>query len=310
MQRSFIQRFFFVAGCILSFSVMGLVFNTSPAQKAYAAEMGEICAECHEQAVAYFLDSYHARKWRGKELAQECESCHGSTARHLEDPSKETILSFGEKSKKSAEEQSAVCLNCHEEASHLTFWDMGQHKQHDVACVSCHSVHAQSPEVHQPETCFGCHRRIRLLANKVSHHPVIEGKVQCSDCHNPHGALGHGMIKEDNVNQLCYRCHAEKRGPFIWEHPPVEENCAICHNPHGSRHENLIVEKIPNLCQDCHDFSRHPGTPYDNKTGFLGSGPTNRFFGRSCVNCHGMIHGSVAPENPSNTLNSGRFFTR
>ena len=101
----------------------------------------------------------------------------------------------------------------------------------------------------------------------------------------------------ENVNQLCFKCHPDKRGPYVYEHPPVAENCATCHTPHGSRHAKLLTEKVPNLCQDCHDWSRHPGTPYDAKTGFTGTSPSNRFFSRSCLNCHGAIHGSTSFEN-------------
>jgi DmsE family decaheme c-type cytochrome len=162
----------------------------------------------------------------------------------------------------------------------------------------------------QPEACFTCHTDIRYQANKQSHHPIIEGKVKCSDCHNPHGSTTHGMLKADSVNLLCYKCHADKRGPYLWEHPPVEENCLACHDSHGTKASKLLKEKLPNLCQDCHDAQRHPGTPYDARTTFLGNAKSNKMYGRSCLNCHGVIHGSNAPENPSSGNNSGRFFTR
>ncbi len=79
---------------------------------------------------------------------------------------------------------------------------------------------------------------------------MVEGRITCSDCHNPHGSMGPSQIKADSVNQLCYKCHAEKRGPYMFEHPPVDENCTACHKPHGSVHEWLLVEKVPNLCQN------------------------------------------------------------
>ena len=70
------------------------------------------------------------------------------------------------------------------------------------------------------------------------------------------------MVRHETVNQQCYSCHAEKRGPYVFSHPPVDENCLSCHNPHGSSHTFLLNEKVPNLCQDCHDWSRHPGSFY------------------------------------------------
>ena len=53
------------------------------------------------------------------------------------------------------------------------------------------------------------------------------------------------MIKADSVNDLCYKCHAEKRGPYAFEHPPFPENCLNCHEIHGSNlSEFLILFKI------------------------------------------------------------------
>ncbi|MBU0480628.1 MAG: DmsE family decaheme c-type cytochrome [Proteobacteria bacterium] len=264
--------------------------NLMSAPPVSAGDWG-VCKECHDEVAAKFDKSFHGRSWMAQATGSECSSCHGSADKHADDPGKHTIITFGKDSKQSAEEQSARCLSCHAGASILTLWDMGSHSKNDVACVSCHKIHQEKQVVSQPDTCFGCHRDVRVDSNKQSHHPIIEGKVKCSDCHNPHGTLSHHMIKAENVNQLCYQCHADKRGPFIWEHPPVEESCVICHSPHGSRHAQLMTEKIPNLCQDCHDWSRHPGTIYDASSTFAGT-PSRRVVARGCINCHNMIHGS------------------
>ena len=121
----------------------------------------------------------------------------------------------------------------------------------------------------QAESAGRCHQQIRAENFKPSHHPIIEGKVKCTDCHNPHGALSPAMVKQPTINDQCYSCHADKRGPYVFNHPPVEENCATCHNPHGSVHYKLLNEQAPNLCEDCHDGSRHPGTVYGAGAGFL-----------------------------------------
>ena len=113
------------------------------------------------------------------------------------------------------------------------------------------------------------------------------------------------MLKAPSVNQLCYKCHAEKRGPFMWQHPPVDENCATCHSPHGSVHQWLLKEKIPNLCQACHESTTHPGTMYSRQSLFTGRAPAVQSVARSCLNCHSNIHGSNAPANPANPFNSG-----
>jgi predicted CXXCH cytochrome family protein len=45
--------------------------------------------------------------------------------------------------------------------------------------------------------------------------PLLEGKIACSDCHDPHGSPTAPLIRGDTVNQMCHSCHAEKRGPFL-----------------------------------------------------------------------------------------------
>jgi len=158
----------------------------------------------------------------------------------------------------------------------------------------------------QYETCASCHKDINAQIRKPSRHPIIEGKLKCSDCHNPHGALSKASIKSESVNTLCTSCHADKRGPYIHEHPPVEANCLTCHDVHGSQHNKLLSQKVPNLCQDCHDWTRHPGTPYGAQRGFPPAGNTGRqFVARSCLSCHNLVHGSNA-----STAGRGQFFTR
>jgi DmsE family decaheme c-type cytochrome len=115
--------------------------------------------------------------------------------------------------------------------------------------------------------------------------PLREGKMTCTDCHNPHGSFTEALLREPSVNETCYKCHAEKRGPFLWEHAPVRENCLNCHDSHGTNNEFLLKVQRPRLCQQCHTIGH--GNPGD---------PTSvTAFNRSCQNCHTQIHGSNAP---------------
>ena len=256
---------------------------------ACLAYAGEKCKECHPE-----ISAKHATTLHGK-AGKDCEACHGGGDVHMGNPSKTNIIRFG---KGDVKAQNAQCQTCHAKNQNLMFWENSKHNTEDVACVSCHAVHKTAkPAAEQPEKCFECHKDVRSQANMLSHHPIIEGKVKCSDCHNPHGTLGHGMIKAENVNQLCYKCHADKRGPFVYEHPPVEEDCMKCHAPHGTKATKLTKEKQPNLCQNCHEGSSHPTTMWTQADSFAGSkaSKSGRFFGRSCVNCHQTIHGTNAP---------------
>jgi DmsE family decaheme c-type cytochrome len=148
------------------------------------------------------------------------------------------------------------------------------------------------------ETCFACHPKQRLEFRKRSHMPLFEGKISCTDCHDPHGSDNEFLLRGDSLNQLCYRCHAEKRGPFLWEHAPVRESCLNCHRPHGSNHEALLVSSLPFLCQECHAQSgilAHAGGLLTQGNMMRGSSPDERLLNRSCVNCHSQIHGSNHP---------------
>lgn len=259
-----------------------------------AASGQEVCNECHEEVVTAFAGSFHGKAWSGMGKSSGCQSCHGSADKHKDDPSKATIITFGKDSMQSAAEQSERCLKCHSDSAALAFWEMGAHQANDVTCTNCHSIHQSKNVVSQPQTCEGCHRSVKTEINKQSHHPIKEGKVKCSDCHNPHGDFGPSMIRAASVNELCYKCHSEKRGPYMWEHPPVEENCLTCHTVHGSNHRSLLAKKTPYLCQSCHAWTQHPSTVYGANASFVNGG-TRQFVGRNCLNCHTNVHGSNAP---------------
>jgi DmsE family decaheme c-type cytochrome len=200
-----------------------------------------------------------------------------------------------------------ACLSCHNRSSHNE-WAGSKHDSRNVSCTTCHSVHAPKSEraqlktETQVETCVQCHRKEVNKIHKSSHMPVKEGKMECTSCHNPHGSQNVKMLKEGNsITEACASCHAEKRGPFLWEHAVGRENCVTCHDPHGSNNERMLVAKLPMLCQRCHVHSRHPATVYDNTQASITK--SNRIAGRSCVNCHQMVHGSNHPT-------SGKVFLR
>jgi DmsE family decaheme c-type cytochrome len=279
-----------------------------------------VCANCHEAYVASFMKGPHAVKGASgtpAAIGAECTACHGDVSDHLKDPLKnKPAVKFG---KGDYEKEAGACLACHEGSRALTFWGSGKHAMNNVGCTSCHSLHGPvgagqkvslrsvGPRIGpfvttqrqlEYETCNTCHAPIRAAILKQSHHPIVEGKVTCSDCHNPHGALSHVMLKNETVNDQCLSCHTDKRGPYLFDHPAVQENCMSCHQPHGSHHNKLLNEKVPNLCQDCHDWSRHPGTIYQGNNAWPPQGNANtRFIARSCLNCHNAIHGSNAPGN-------------
>ena len=105
--------------------------------------------------------------------------------------------------------------------------------------------------VNDPVVCYKCHADVFAKLSMPSHHPVKEGKMFCGDCHDAHGQM-EGNLKAESLNLLCWKCHAEKQGPFAYEHPPVTENCAYCHSPHGTVANNLLQQPTTFLCLRCH----------------------------------------------------------
>ena len=118
-----------------------------------------------------------------------------------------------------------------------------------------------------------------------------------------HGSTNVKLLRTgDSIAETCTSCHADKRGPFLWEHAPGRDGCVSCHDPHGSSNERMLVAKPPIFCQRCHVMTQHPSTIYDAALVGAGASPSVRVYARSCVTCHSAIHGSNHA--------SGRFFIR
>jgi DmsE family decaheme c-type cytochrome len=208
-----------------------------------------------------------------------------------------------------ADEASAVCLKCHKSGASMK-WRGSEHALNGLACIDCHQLHqarnvaetkgAKAPTSAwerkavrghalaktEPELCYKCHKEIQVRQNYTSHHPVREGKMVCSDCHEPHG--GPGLIRTNGrtIYDVCFKCHPQYQGPFAYEHDPVVEDCSICHEPHGTVINNLLKKTEPFLCLQCHPTH----SPIDTQEA------VKQVVGRKCSYCHPEIHGSnVAP---------------
>jgi DmsE family decaheme c-type cytochrome len=247
----------------------------------------ETCRVCHEDSMKVYAGTRHAKAFNPAlpGTTGNCESCHGPRSKHLENPTAELHID------PSSRAQSAICLQCHEGGSRIG-WKAGAHHSNEVSCSSCHTVmvnkSARSLLIKETvtDTCYSCHAEVRADTNKMSHHPVREGRMDCASCHNAHGATP-GLLVKHTINDTCFSCHTEKRGPFVWEHAPVRESCATCHTPHGSNQRNLLTSKDPFLCLSCHSYGGHINLPRYNRV----SNP----YGNGCSNCHISTHGSNHP---------------
>jgi DmsE family decaheme c-type cytochrome len=252
------------------------------------------CLTCHTSQAAAFEKTLMGRIGKTQKGKFDCENCHGPGSAHVKAGGGRGvggIISFRpEDQARTAEENNAVCLTCHEKGDR-TYWNGSTHETRGLMCTNCHTVMKEVSRKHQlktafePDTCFQCHKDRRAQMARSSHMPLREGKMTCTNCHNPHGSATEAMLRENSINDTCYKCHAEKRGPFLFEHAPVRENCANCHDPHGSVNEFLLKVSRPRLCAECHGFGHG-----------LSSGPAAvQSMGRSCQNCHTAVHGTNSP---------------
>ena len=292
----------------------------------------ETCKACHEEQFASFSHTAHAKlsKAGWKTEKQGCESCHGPGKGHVEGGGDKTLIrTFAKESPKQISE---ACLKCHAGKEEHNNFKRGEHWRNDVGCNDCHSPHfstrlaatlAGAPQgksdapsslipvgpfsahsndlappkmllKNEPQLCMTCHNETKAQFTQPFHHRVLEGAMKCSDCHNPHGGF---ELKQARLNTgadaACMKCHADKQGPFVFEHAPAKvEGCAICHTPHGSSNPKMLKRNNVNqLCLECHSTVavkvgeiEAPGTPsFHNQA-------TIRY--QNCTTCHMKIHGS------------------
>lgn len=270
------------------------------------------CRTCHPNVLMDFYKNPHAKPMQAGAGPNEggCESCHG--------PGSEHIAGKGDKSKITAFSQLAPegvianCLRCHSESLGRMQVRRSAHTVAQVACNQCHSIHkAKTPKSllarEQRDLCYGCHANVRAQFSLPVKHRVNEGVMQCTDCHNPHGAAAPTwttgqrprMVDAALGNEApCLKCHMDKRGPFAFEHSAVRiDGCSSCHAPHGSANARLLKRPaVFTLCLECHTGADNFGRQGDG----IQAAPAShnmaspRF--RNCTTCHVRIHGSNADQ--------------
>jgi DmsE family decaheme c-type cytochrome len=278
---------------------------------AYSPQGADTCLGCHNNtSVTGIFHTKHAQPNdpRGPfgHGGLQCEACHGPGGAHVQAGGGPLagMIDFGAKAQAPALKQNAQCLACHQSnAAHD--WATSAHAASNVACASCHTLHLRKDPVRiaatQIEVCTTCHQAQHTDLLKASHHPLREGKMACTSCHSPHGSTAAAQLVKNTVTETCTTCHAEYRGPFLWEHQPVAEDCTNCHDPHGSAQPALLKMRPPFLCQSCHEGAGHPSI-VNSPQGLPGASPSAFLLAGGCVNCHSQVHGSNSP--------SGRAFMR
>jgi DmsE family decaheme c-type cytochrome len=278
---------------------------TSASTNAPAMVNNSDCADCHSEISESFAGTPHGSYLYGGTGTEDggCQSCHGPGGAHMDSEDPADIVNPATLDLISGE---STCLECHADHNREE-WELSDHRTAGVQCADCHKVHMTMDvnKVYRPsEQCYECHSEVRAASFMPSRHPIAEGKIECSDCHNVHG--GQKEFEQDGTaRESCLQCHAQQEGPFIFEHPPVTEDCLICHTPHGSVADFLLKQAEPSLCLSCHNMHFHASvegvdgefdTPNEpDRAGVSTPDAWKKVMLTKCTQCHSEIHGSDLP---------------
>ncbi|MBZ5600146.1 MAG: DmsE family decaheme c-type cytochrome [Acidobacteriia bacterium] len=274
--------------------------GAKPEEKAAASKDtsqyvgSDTCKTCHEDIYKNFETTPHWKTTFNKKGPewQGCEGCHGPGAEHVAaGGDKSKIFTFKDVSPK---EVSKRCLECHQYGEEHANFDRSQHNINDVSCIACHSPHHSKDREFllvqkQPDLCFTCHTETKQDFSRPFRHRVEQGLVRCTDCHNQHGGFLTKQLRATAAqDQVCFKCHADKAGPFAFEHEPVKtEGCVACHSPHGSTNPRLLKRSQINLlCLECHTLT--VDSPVPEAPSFHNQAQKYQ----ACTICHVAIHGS------------------
>lgn len=238
----------------------------------------QACEPCHRSYVISFRNSAHAPYMAGAHLPPDqrgCEACHGPGAIHLREVLEpKGVIRY---SKIKPEEASRACMRCHGATMRPSQWHRTAHARAGLSCIDCHQIHHRVGTSH-PSTptalpslpaapshpllkgeevamCSHCHAREANEFKLNFHHPLPEGRLLCTDCHDVHPTR-ESVKRVRLIREMCTHCHADKTGPFTFEHDPAAgwmgDSCLECHRPHGSPNPHLLKLFSRGLCAQCH----------------------------------------------------------
>ncbi len=265
-----------------------------------------LCRGCHSERFESAARGAHGvldgAEWRRHTgLAPGCLACHGDVSAHLAaGGGRGSVFAFRDES---PSRQIEVCNDCHA-AAHPQF-DRSPHARAGLACTSCHSQHDSAPGAPsllrfpggarrdvdslgaKSAVCLDCHGERRADFELNERHRLRAGVLECTSCHDPHAPAARARLGGFE-RRMCTGCHADKGGPFVFEHPASRvEGCTACHRPHGSPNRHLLEnQRVAELCISC-----HAAVPQFH-LGFGSAGGPRFGLDTQCTSCHAQIHGS------------------
>jgi predicted CXXCH cytochrome family protein len=204
-----------------------------PASTLSAVNQIKTCGACHEEMMANYERSEHARALLKSGLvgsSPSCASCHGKHDIHPKTEPASTT---------SHAKIPETCGRCHTEilrewqdSAHGVLWKTangGTKSSEAPVCSTCHEPHA----IKRPDTavvrdqvadrCGGCHEKVFASFSDSFHGKAVSlnnlKAAVCADCHTPHHNLPasdpRSSIHPDNLAKTCGACHKNVNASFL-----------------------------------------------------------------------------------------------
>jgi len=186
-----------------------------------------MCGECHSEHVEMKSKGFH------KGLA--CETCHGPSAQHTEDPM--NVKPYAPRDRK-------FCPVCHAyDSARPTGFPQINAESHNPGrpCITCHNPHDPVPPS-VPKECSACHAQIERTKSLSSH-----ALLPCTTCH---------------TNTDKHKADPRANRPTK---PQSRDFCGQCHATGASNPDSpkidLAQHGAPYLCWQCHYPHMPEGRP-------------------------------------------------
>ena len=255
------------------------------------------CSECHEDAVAAFQASEHAKATAEGKHAATCADCHGVH---------DILKATDRNARLHPLNIYKLCGQCHfsVDVEGATVDELMRDPLTDDAhahgilraglmnsatCVSCHGGHEirhkGDPESlvsrgRVQDTCGKCHLGVLEQYRKSVHNLVSTGDehrgATCTDCHAQHAmTMADDDFRQQTIDS-CSKCHDERGGSFRSSYHGKRHSlgvagevatCDACHGSHSilpksSPDSTIHADNIVATCGKCHEGSHREFTNY------------------------------------------------